>query len=169
MFVLTRGPSPTDRSNVRPFAKSLILLVLTACGAPGSDQVFTKVGQKAPNPVAVRSPAPPPAAVASKRFKGFYFRLGDTSRFTPCGSKAGLDIFGTNEARFLLRERVRWVSPWQGERMYAVFMGYVVTDTPKVQGRGADSTARIPRTRFFMTAVESVRVREREDCGGARP
>ena len=53
--------------------------------------------------------------------------------------------------------------------MYAVFMGYVVTDTPKVQGRAADSTAGIPRTRFFLTAVESVRVREREDCGGARP
>ena len=157
------------RSYVRQFAKSLILLTLIACGAPGSEQVFTKVGQKPPQPVVVKRPAPPPAALAAKRFQGFYYRLGDTSRFTPCGDKTGLDVFGNPEARFLLRERVRWTSPWQGLRMYAQFMGYVVTDTPKVQGRGADTTARVPRTRFFLTAVESLRVREREDCGGARP
>jgi hypothetical protein len=98
-----------------------------------------------------------------------YFRLGDTSRFTPCGRKEGLDIFGNPEARFLLRERLRWTSPWQGVRMYAVFMGYVVTDTPKVQGRGVDTTVKVPRTRFFITAVESLRTAEREDCRGARP
>jgi len=154
---------------VRLFAKSLILLALTACGAPGSESVFNKVGQKTPEPVAVRRPGPPPAAMAAKRFQGFYFRLGDTSRFTPCGDKTGLDIFGNPEARFLLRERVRWTSPWQGVRMYAQFMGYVVTDTPKVQGRGADTTAAGPRTRFFITAVESLRVPEYEDCRGTRP
>ena len=112
-------------------------------------------------------PGPPPAIAAAKRYEGFYFRLGDTSRFTPCGSKTGYDVFGNPEARFLLRERVRWISPWQGQRMYGVFMGYIVTDTPKVQG--ADSTTRVPRTRFFLTALESLRVRVREDCGGARP
>ena len=105
----------------------------------------------------------------TKRFEGFYFRLGDTSRFTPCGSKAGLDIFGNAEARFLLRDRLRWTAAWQGIPMYAVFMGYVVTDTPSVKGSRANTTARIPRTRFFLAAVESLRVREREDCGGARP
>lgn len=151
------------------FPKLLILCALTACGAPGSEQVFNKVGQKAPAPVAVQRPGPPPAALNAKRFEGYYFRLGDTSRFTPCGSKQGMDVFGGPEARFLLRERVRWISPWQGSRMYAVFMGFVVTDTPKVQGRGVDTTARVPRTRFFLTAVESLRVREREDCGGQRP
>ena len=154
---------------MRVFAKLLTLCCLTACGAPGSEQVFNKVGQKAPAPVAAQRPGPPPASMVAKRFEGFYFRLGDTSRFTPCGSKVGLDIFGNPEARFLLRERVRWTAAWQGIPMYAVFMGYVVTDTPRVQGRGADTTARIPRTRFFLAAVESLRVREREDCGGMRP
>ena len=154
---------------MKVFAKWLILCGLTACGAPGSDQVFNKVGQKAPAPVAAHRPGPPPAFAAAKRFEGFYFRLGDTSRFTPCGSKQGLDVYGNPEARFLLRERLRWTTAWQGMRMYAVFMGYVVTDTPRVQGIGADTSARIPRTRFFLTAVESLRVREREDCGGARP
>ena len=107
--------------------------------------------------------------MAAKQFQGFYFRLGDTSRFTPCGEKAGLDIYGNPEARFLLRERVRWISPWQGQRLYAVFTGYVVTDTPKVHGRGADTTAAVPRTRFFITALDSLRAAEREDCRGARP
>jgi len=107
--------------------------------------------------------------MVAKRFEGFYYRLGDTSRFTPCGAKEGLDIFGPPEGRFLLRERLRWTSPWQGLKMYGVFVGYVVTDTPKARGRGVDTTAAIPRTRFFLTAVESLRVREREDCGGARP
>ena len=157
------------RSNVKAFAKLLILFALTACGAPGSEQVFNKVGQKAPAPVVAQRPGPPPASMIAKRFEGFYFRLGDTSRFTPCGSKVGFDIFGGNEARFLLRERLRWVSPWQGVQMYGVFIGYVVTDTPKARGRGADTTAMIPRTRFFLTAVESLRVREREDCVRARP
>ena len=105
----------------------------------------------------------------AKRFEGTYYRLGDTSRFTPCGSKVGYDLLGGYEARFVLRDRLRWTAPWQGIPMYAVFMGYVVTDTPRVQGRGADTTARIPRMRFFLAAVESLRVREREDCGGTRP
>jgi hypothetical protein len=107
--------------------------------------------------------------MAAKRFEGFYVRLGDTSRFTPCGNKTGLDIFGNPEARFLLRERVRWISAWQGQRLYAVFMGYVVTDTPKVLGgRGADTTAAVPRTRFFITGLDSLRAAEREDCPGTR-
>ena len=160
---------PGLQSSVSTLPKLLILCALSACGAPGSEQVFNKVGQKAPQPVAVQRPGPPPAALAAKRFEGFYFRLGDTSRFTPCGQKVGLDIFGNPEARYLLRERVRWMSAWQGIRMYGVLMGYVVTDTPRVQGAAADTAAPSPRTRFFITAVESLRAPEREDCGGVRP
>jgi hypothetical protein len=54
--------------------------------------------------------------------------------------------------------------------MYGVFVGAIVTDTPetKVRGVPGDSVPRAPRTRFYITAVESLRTWQPGDCAGMR-
>jgi hypothetical protein len=150
---------------VKAIAKLLILLALPACGAPGSEQVFTKLGEKAPAPVQARGRGPSAPPIPFKRFEGFYNRLGEISQFQPCGAEDALDVNGTAEARAVLRERFRWNSPWQGLKMFAVFTGSIVTDTPRVKGRAAADTAPpVTRTFFFITAVESLRTVQDADC-----
>jgi hypothetical protein len=160
---------------VKAAVNSLILCALCSCGAPGSDKVFIKGTAKAgadSTQVAVTPPPPPRPRdrITPKRFAGLYRRQDDSSRFQPCGTKAPLDVIGTGEARYSLQERFRWNSVWVGRPMYGVFAGAIVTDTPVVQVRGVpqDSVPRVPRTRFFITAVESLRTWQQGDCGGMR-
>ena len=140
-----------------------------ACGAPGTDSVFTKGNPKADQKTAVvpaPAPQPPPQRFVTKRFEGLYRRNGDESRFQPCNTKTALDVFGPTEARLTLHERFRYGSVWQGMKLYAVFEGAVVTDT--VGPARADSGTGMPRTRFFLVRVDSLRAWEQGDCGGMR-
>ena len=158
---------------VRTAFNSLILCALCGCGAPGSDKVFTRGSPKGRSESASVAVAPQPAPRPRLEFQthsGYYRRQDDESRFQPCGTKTPLDITGTGQARSALQERFRWNSVWVGRPMYGVFVGAIVTDTPEVNVRGvpADSVTRVPRTQFFITAVESLRTWQSGDCGGMR-
>lgn len=142
----------------------LLLCVLAGCGAPGSDAVFTKATAKAPPPVAPKQPER--KMPAFKRHAGLYRRVGEESRFQPCGTRVPLDVTGTGEGRAVLAERFRFSAVWQGLPMYGVFNGAVVTDTPRVKGV-PDSLAK-PVTRFFIIGVDSLRTWQDGDCGGMR-
>ena len=136
---------------------------LAGCGAPGSDQVFTKGNPK----VDTAPPQPAPVArLATRAYGGYYRRLGDESQFQPCGTRIPLDIVGTPQARFALKERVRWTTTWQGAKLYGVFQGAVVTDTPGTNGVAGDTVKPGPRTRFFVVGVDSLRPWRAQDCGG---
>ena len=152
---------------MKVLVKLLIINVLCGCGAPGSDAVFTKGNPKldtARAKAAQEAARPQPARATPKRYEGLYKRSGEDSRFQPCGTTIPLTITGSGEARYLLHERFRWSSFWQGQDLYAVLWGSVVTDTPQVNK--ADSASGLPRTRFFLTAVDSLRNWNRSDCGG---
>jgi hypothetical protein len=148
----------------------LALAILPACGAPGSDAVFTKGNPRIPavdsGKAVVAQPSVP--RVQPRQYGGYYRRLGGDSRFQPCGTAAPLEITGTLEARVLLQERFRWNSFEQGRKMFGVFQGVIVTDTIKPPGSKADSAAGTPRTRFFITRVDSLRTWQDSDCGGMR-
>lgn len=149
----------------------LLLAALGACGAPGTDAVFTKGNPKADQkgaPTAGRSgPSPQPLAqrIQTKRYTGLYRRSGDESRFQPCGTQRALDIFGPPDARIMLHERFRYGSVYQGQKMYGVFQGAVVTDT--TQPVKPDTVGTV-RTRFYLVRVDSLRTWETSDCGGMR-
>lgn len=140
--------------------------MLYGCGSPGSDAVFTKGNPKldtAKAKVAQAAARPQPARATPKRYEGLYKRSGEVARFQPCGTTIPLDITGTAEGRFLLQERFRWNSYWQGKNLYGVFWGSIVVDTPRVNN--ADTTG-VPRARFFIIGVDSLRNWDRGDCGG---
>lgn len=103
-----------------------------------------------------------------KRFSGYYYRLGEVSQFRPCGTGELLDITGTAEGRYLLNERFRFNAVWQGRKMFGVLQGAIVTDTPRTAGAKADTVKPVPRTRFFITGVDSLRTWQASDCGGMR-
>ncbi len=148
-------------------SKMLLLCTLAACGAPGSDAVFTNAAKgSAPDSKQVVAKEPARPAPNFKRYTGLYRRSGDESRFQPCGTRVPLDVFGSFEGRALLAERFRFNSVWQGLPMYGVFTGAVVTDTPRVKG-APDSTAK-PVTRFYIIGVDSLRTWQDGDCGGMR-
>ena len=157
---------------VKATVNSLILCALCGCGAPGSDKVFTKGNAKARAESArvAAKPLPPREPIQPKRLAGYYRRQDDDSRFQPCGTRIPLEITGTGQARSSLQERFRWNSVWVGRPMFGIFVGALVTDTPVVEVRGVpvDSLPRVPRTRFFLTAVESLRTWQSGDCGGMR-
>jgi hypothetical protein len=156
---------------VRLIAKSLLAIVLAGCGGPGSDSVFTKNNPKiAPvdssKPVAVKVVQPP--RPVTKRFTGYYRKVGDESQFQPCGTSAPIDIYGPAIARGILKERFRWYAVWEGAKMYAVFQGAIVTDTPMIKGITGDSTRGAPRNRFYLVDIDSLRVWRNTDCNGMR-
>lgn len=147
--------------------KLLLLATLGACGAPGTDAVFTKGNPKVDQATPATPPLqPPPQRMMTKRYAGMYRRIGEESRFQACGTSRALDIFGPPEARITLQERFRFGSVWQGMKLYAVFEGAVVTDT--VKPVPPDSGAGTIRTRFFLAKVDSLRTWESEDCDGMR-
>ena len=151
---------------VRPAYKLLLLLSLAACGAPGSDSVFTQGNPKSPsaNPAPVR--APPPEPIETRAYAGYYRKSGKDSRFLPCGTTQLLEITGPPVAQILLRERHRWNAMWEGAKLFAVFRGTIVTDT--VTAAPGDSVKPGPRKRFYLVEVDSMRNWEKEDCNGMR-
>lgn len=155
---------------VRTLSKLLLLTALTACGAPGADSVFTKgnpriAASDSARPATVQPQAP---RFQSKRYSGYYRRLDEESQFRPCGTARLLDIIGTPDARLRLSEAFRWNAVWPGRKMFGVFQGAIVTDTPRTTGTMADTAPPVPRTRFFITGVDSLRTWESGDCGGMR-
>lgn len=151
--------------------KLLLLAALGACGAPGTDTVFTKDNPKVAPPTTASPGQAAPVArprvqpIETKRFVGLYRRLGDESRFQACRTEQALDIFGPFDARRRLQERFRFGSTLPGQKMYAVFEGAIITDTVRPQ---PPDTAITVRTRFYLARVDSVRTWERSDCGGWR-
>jgi hypothetical protein len=151
---------------VRLIFKLLLLNALIACGAPGSDAVF---GEKAKTPVGnapvTKAPVPAPPQIVSRQFRGWYRRMDDTSQFQPCGAKAPLNVRGTPTGQAQLRERYRFAAPWQGAKMFSVFLGAIATDTVKASD---DSTRTEITTRFLITGVDSMRAWRSTDCSGSR-
>ena len=150
--------------------KLFLLIALAACGAPGSDAVFTKGNPRIAAPDSARAVAarPPAPGMRPRRFSGYYFRQDEESQFRPCGTEALLDVIGTAAARTMLKDSFRWNSVWQGRKMFGVFQGAIVTDTPRTGGGKADTAPPVPRTRFFITGLESLRTWQSSDCGGMR-
>ena len=151
-------------------ANLLLIIVLAACGAPGSDTVFSGNSQKkattdSSRPAPVRPQVP---QLVTKRFDGYYRRYGAESEFMPCGTTVPLEVIGTPIARGILRERVRWNAAWEGARLFVVFQGALVTDTPTVPGVNGDSVRSKPRTRFFLVNVDSLRTWRVRDCNGMK-
>jgi len=146
-----------------------ILAMLAACGPPSSDAGFGKAKTKSADSAgALKKVATPVAQARPSIHRGLYRRLGEDSRYRPCATPAGLEVTGTALGRAQLAEQFRWNSVWQGRNMFGVFEGMIVTDTVIPKGAAADSATRTIRTRFFITAVESLRTWEPGDCNGMR-
>ena len=153
---------------MRQISRLLLLSVVTACGAVGSDDVFTRKNPSTPaadTPKVVAKPAP---RLATKVYSGYFRKAGDEWQFQPCGTSALLDITAQPLARLILRDRFRWNAIWEGARLYAVFQGAIVTDTVKADSTNADSTKAGPRTQFYLLDVDSMRTWQRGDCHGMR-
>ena len=153
---------------MRLIYKLLLLNALVGCGAPGSDDVFTKGTGKAKafDSAALRPVRPPVPQVVTRTYGGFFRRVGANFEFQPCDTKVPLVIFTSPLGRTILRERTRFNDVWEGAKRFGVFQGAIVTDTPKViEG---DSTRPGPRTRFYLTGVDSLRTWQSTDCGGMR-
>ena len=150
--------------------KLLLLNVLAACGAPGSDEVFTKgTGKaKASDSAAVRPVRPPAPRFVIKTYGGYFRRVGSDFQFQPCDTKVPLAIFTSPQGRLALRERTRFNDVWEGAKRFGVFQGAIVVDTPDTKGVQGDSAKPGPRTRFYLTAVDSLRTWRSTDCGGMR-
>ena len=147
----------------------VILAMLGACGPPASDAGFGNAKAKSADSAGALKKATPPVPQARPSIhRGLYRRLAADSRFRPCGTTAALEVTGTPLGRTQLAEQFRGNSVWQGRNMFGVFEGMVVTDTVVPKVGVADSTTRTIRTRFFITAVESLRTWEPGDCNGMR-
>ena len=153
---------------MRLIYKLLLLNGLAACGAPGSDQVFTKAAGTAKATDSARLVAPPAPQLATRTYGGLFRRVGADFEFQPCDTKASLVVFTSPQARLALREQTRWTAVWEGVKKFGVFQGAIVTDTPTTRGVQGDSAKADPRTRFFLTAVDSLRTWKPTDCGGMR-
>lgn len=154
---------------MRVSLKLLLLTALAACGAPGSDAVFDVRKNKAPaTDTSAKAPVPPPAPrLVTRQYSGLYWRAAaDTVQFQPCGMNVVFDVVAQGTAALQLRERYRFIAPWQGAKMFAVFRGAIVTDSVRSGGDSARST---PRTRFVVAGVDSMRARRPADCGGKSP
>ena len=155
---------------MRLFYKLLLVTALAACGAPGSDEVFTRATDKpkAFDTAGFRPASPPAPRIATRTYGGYFRRVGANFEFQPCDTKVPLVIFTSPQARTVLRERARWNDVWEGVKRFGVFQGAIVTDTPDTQGLQADSAKPGPRTRFYLTGVDSLREWRSNDCGGMR-
>jgi len=155
-------------ATLRSLQKLLLCILLASCGAPGADAVFTKGNPKVAAPSAKTvATLPSRPRLEMKQFRGYYRRFGGDSRFQPCGAAAPLEVTGTLEGRVLLQERFRWMAVEQGRKMFGIFVGAIVTDTVRPKGSTADS-AGTPRTRFFITGIDSLRTWKDSDCGGMK-
>ena len=148
----------------------MLISALAACGAPGSDEVFTKgTGKaKAPDTSTVRPATPPAPGIVTRSYGGYFRRVGNSFEFQPCDTKVPLVIFTSPQGRLALRERTRFNDVWEGAKRFGVFQGAIVTDTPDTKGVQGDSARPGPRTRFYLTAVDSLRTWRPTDCGGMR-
>jgi hypothetical protein len=155
---------------VRVLLKLLLLNGLAACGAPGSDAVFDVRKTKSPvvDTTKAKAPVPQPAPrLATRRYSGYFRRVADTVQFQPCGMNVfDVVISPQGTASLELRERYRFTAPWPGAKMFSVFRGAMITDSVS---RGDDSVRSIPRTRFLLTGVDSMRATRSSDCGGMSP
>ena len=152
---------------VRVLLKLLLLNVLAACGAPGSDAMFTGDSTKAADALAARPPAQrQQPRIATKAHGGFFRRVGDDYQFQPCGTKVPLNLSVAPQAGRQLRDRVRFTAVWEGVKMFGVLQGAIVTDTPSTKGAESDSVTPGPRTRFYLVGVDSLRTWRPSDCGG---
>ena len=153
---------------MRLLYKLLLLNTLVACGAPGSEDVFTKETKKAAvsDSSTGRMARPQAPRLATRTYGGYFRRVGADYQFQPCDTKVPLVVYTSPQGRQALRERSRWNAVWEGNKNFGVFQGAVVTDTPKVVP--GDSIKPGPRTRFFLTAVDSLRTWQSTDCGGMR-
>ena len=152
---------------MRLIYKLLLLSTLVACGAPGSDEVFTKGAKKATvsDSATGQKGRNQALRMATRTYGGYFRRVGADFQFQPCDTKVPLAVYTSPQGRLALRERSRWNAVWEGNKNFGVFQGAIVTDTPKVVG---DSVKPGPRTRFFLTAVDSLRTWQSTDCGGMR-
>ena len=152
---------------MRHLPKLLLLGTLAACGAPGSDSVFTRGNPNFPSvdtPKAKVTPAPAQAPrIVTKAYAGYYRKAGDESQFQPCGTSQPLEITAHPMVRMLLRDRVRWNSIWDGTKLFAVFRGAIVDVPP-----GNDSSKTGPTKRFYLEEIDSMRNWQRGDCNGMR-
>jgi hypothetical protein len=106
--------------------------------------------------------------VVAKAYGGLFRRVGADFQFQPCNTNVPLVIFTSPQGRIALRERTRWNEVWEGTKRFGVFQGAIVTDTPDTKAVQGDSAKTGPRTRFFLTAVDSLREWRPTDCGGMR-
>ena len=138
---------------------------LAACGAAGSDSVFTRSKPKKAEVDSTPTPAfriePPPSV--TRPYAGYYRKAGEEQQFQPCGTTQLLDITASFEAKLLLRERFRWNAIYEGAKLFAVFEGAIVIDTIE-----SDSSKPTPRKRFYLTDIDSMRSWRRSDCNGMR-
>jgi hypothetical protein len=147
---------------------------LVACGGPGSDSVFTdKDAKAASDESAARKAAQARLAMAAppkdvRTFQGYYRKFEEQSGFQPCGTSALLDVTGSAEGQRNLRERFRWSALYEGAKMFVVFRGAIVIDTPMVAGANGDSTRGAIRRRFYLVDVDSLRSWRIRDCNGMK-
>ena len=153
---------------MRLICKLLLLSSLVACGAPGSEDVFTKATKKptVSDSANAQKARPQPPRLVTRQYGGYFRRVGADFQFQPCNTRLPLLVFATPQGRVALREQSRWNGVWEGNKNFGVFQGAIVTDTPKVVP--GDSIKPGPRTRFFLTAVDSLRTWKPTDCGGMR-
>jgi hypothetical protein len=151
---------------VRSLSTLLLITALAACGAPGSDSVFTRN-----NPRFGRVDSASPKVVAQQQvptivtrvYAGYYHKSGDVSQFQPCGTTRLLEITASWETKRMLMERFRWNAIWEGAKLYAVFQGAIVDDSTR-----ADSSKAGPAKQFYLVGIDSVRTWQRSDCNGMR-
>jgi hypothetical protein len=161
---------------VRFLGKLLLVNILVACGAPGSDAVFKPAGATAAavgtasNPASVLPPPPPPPArrATPKTFAGYFRLIGNIPQFQPCGTSRPLDVYGASPAMRRLKERIRFGGYWEGAKLFAQLQGAVATDTVRDGSTESDSIRPGPRTRFNLVDVDSLRTWRSSDCGGMR-
>lgn len=166
MFVL----NPSRIAPVQILAKSLLILGLAACGAPGSDSVFTRNNPRTASVDSASSTVRPRQVprIATRVYAGYYRKSGDDSQFQPCGTRTLLEITGPPMAQLMLKERFRWNAIWEGAKLFAVFEGAIVTDSAQADSSKADSSKAGPAKRFWLVAVDSMRTWRNEDCNGMK-
>ena len=155
---------------VRALHALFLVIALGACGVPGSDAVFTKGNPKIARTDSVaRAPRPAKAEEPAKTYQGLYRRIGDESRFQPCATTVPLVVDGNWNGQFMLREQFRWNSAIQGQKLFGVFSGWILHDTARTgSGAGDSASSGIPRTRFYLINLDSLRPWNDRDCPGMK-
>lgn len=149
--------------------KCLLLLGLAGCGAPGADSIFTKGKANVTADSSRTIVEAPPQRWITRSYRGFLQPSGDDPKFRPCGTPTLLDVDGVSSARNVLKERYRWNTSWAGSnKMFAQFQGDILTDTQRVRDPVTGVEQLVPRTRFYVVDVESLRTWMSSDCNGMR-